>query len=277
MTTPLPHGDARNPESEATLRRLVEERLGNYQAERFRFLGEMASGLVHEFSQPVAGIRGFAEGMLLGKQRGWDVSEEEVCEGLGQIVSLCDRMAQLLDHVRDFAQEPGSPERMEVSLSDVIDSALLLVGARFRGHGVELSVEERDGPLAADANPFLLEEALLALLANALDGCDELAQDDPRERRVDVVTRREAAEGPPRVVLEVIDNGVGIPADRLDRVETPFFTTKGPDRGMGLGLLRARRAAELFGGDFALISEPAKGTTARMRLAAPPPAKEGAS
>ncbi|MFW5857006.1 MAG: sensor histidine kinase, partial [Planctomycetota bacterium] len=237
------------------------------RAARLRSLGELASGLVHEFSQPVSGIRGFAETLLLGKQRGWEMSDDELVQGLGRIVDLTGRLGELIEHVRGFATDRSGPERMAVRAGEVIDAALLMLAAQLRSHGIRVRVEQPDGELEVHTNPFLLEEAILALLGNARDALDDLDAGRPREIRVRLLrTPAPVAGSDAWALLEVEDTGPGIPAEHLDRVQEPFFTTKGPDQGMGLGLSRVRRTAELSGGVFALEPGPDGGVRARIVL-----------
>jgi two-component system C4-dicarboxylate transport sensor histidine kinase DctB len=239
------------------------------QTERLRSLGEMASSLVHEFSQPVAGIRGFAEGLLLARKRGWEVSEDELTEGLEEIARLTDRMAALIDHVRGFAREEGTPDVLPVDLADVVDAAIVMIGAQYRGHGIDLAVEDAGGErLVVRANAFLLEDALLALLHNAREALDTAPADGNSARRVTIrlsaVPPGDAAPGG-LAELAVIDTGPGIPEEILPRVAEPFFTTRSPE-GTGLGLVRVRRTAESLGGSFRIESAPGRGAAARIRL-----------
>jgi two-component system sensor histidine kinase RegB len=114
--------------------------------------------------------------------------------------------------------------------------------------------------------PKALARALRSLLKNAL-------QASPAGSRVDLRFQVAGAE----VRVEVADRGAGIPPDVLARVGEPFFTTKMPGEGMGLGLFLTRALAEQLGGALDLESQPGKGTTARLRLPAALAFKTGAA
>jgi two-component system sensor histidine kinase RegB len=105
--------------------------------------------------------------------------------------------------------------------------------------------------------PRGLERALRVLLQNALQASGE---DSPVELRA---TARGSS-----VVVEVVDRGSGMPPDVLARAGEPFFTTKEPGRGSGLGLFLARALLEQLGGELELESAPGRGTTARIVLPA---------
>ena len=101
-------------------------------------------------------------------------------------------------------------------------------------------------------------QVLANLVRNAFDAQAEAGNTEP----VRVVTRVEAE----RAAFEIFDAGPGIPADASSRVGEPFFTTKAPGRGLGLGVFLARAFAEKMGGELTLSARPSGGTVARLTV-----------
>lgn len=244
-----------------------ERRLLQLRSDRLRSLGEMAAGIAHELNQPLVGVRGIAEHLLIALERGWALPPEKLKEKLGLLVEQAERMSHIIDHVRRFSREADSAEVSPTSVNAVVEAALALIGQQLRARGIRVTARLHPelGPVLA--NPFSLEEVVLNLTINARDALEERAErepDAPLELSID--TQGVDGGGQRWVELRVADRGCGIPAAELDRVFEPFFTTKGPDRGTGLGLAISRSIVEQAGGTLALTSEPGQGTTALVRL-----------
>jgi signal transduction histidine kinase len=134
-------------------------------------------------------------------------------------------------------------------LLDLLDQHLR-EDEKSRLHHIGLS----DGVSIAVSCPAL-EQSLTVMIRNAMDA-------SPGGTPVKMHVHRDADQ----VVFDVIDQGHGMAPDVLKRAGDPFFTTKEPGRGMGLGLFLVRLVAENNGGSFTLASEPGKGTTSTLRL-----------
>ncbi len=251
---------------------LENQRMLSMRADRLRSLGEMAAGISHELNQPLVGVRGLAEHILIAMDKGWELTEEKIRDRVTRIVEQADRMVHIIQHVRMFAREAGKFDRVPVQVNDVVRSAMDMVGAQFRSHGLELSSELAEGLPLVSANPFSLEEVLLNLLNNSRDALEEKMKED-EAAPAGVLLRTEVNGGgpEPRVKVEVIDQGGGIPQEALDKVFDPFFTIKSPEKGTGLGLGIARSIVEAFDGTLQIRSTPGQGTTGIVSLPVGPP------
>jgi signal transduction histidine kinase len=230
---------------------------------RLKGLSEMAAGMAHEISQPLGGIRGFAEGILIGLEEGWDISKEEIITKMKRIIAEADRIDELIQSVRGFADDGGRLDLVAVDALTATQAAVRLMGTRLQAHGIELSVAARGLSARVRANPFGLQEVVQILLANAGDACTE--RSDAAARRIAILVDGGVAPTDP-VVIKVVDSGIGMDEATLAQAGEPFFTTKGPDRGVGLGLATARGILAQFGGQLALEGLPGAGTTATVRL-----------
>ncbi len=215
-------------------RELEAQRALSIRSDRLRSLGEMAAGIAHELNQPLVGVRGLAEHVLISLDRGWEVSEDKLRDRVRRIVEQADRMVHIIDHIRMFAREAGKPDLCPVSLNEVVSSGIDLLGAQLKSHGVALEANLAEELPNVLANPFSLEEVLINLMNNARDAVE--GSQNGSAPRISLRTYLEAEGAQPKVGIEVGDNGCGIPDDLLTRIWDPFFTTKAPDKGTGLGL-----------------------------------------
>jgi|GEM_PF-2042222 len=263
--------------AKAAEHRLEAQRLLSLRSDRLRALGEMAAGIAHELNQPLVGVRGMAEHLLLAMERGWNMLEEKVRVKLEMIIKQADRMAHIIEHVRLFSREAGRPEVRLVGVNDVVGSAVGLLGEQLRSRGIRLECRLGEELPFVLANPFSLEEVLLNLMINARDALEERREGSPGAD-CSLVTLRTFVEGEGarrRVTIEVSDEGIGIPEDVLPRAFDAFFTTKSPEKGTGLGLSISRSIIQQFGGEIHIETRhPVSGTAVGICLPAAEPEKE---
>ena len=252
----------------ATEQERERHRVLSMRSDRLRSLGEMAAGIAHELNQPLQGVRGMAERLLISLDRGWELTEETIRDRAGTIVEQADRMVNIIEHIRIFARESGKPELRPVKVNDVVRAGMDLLGTQLRSRGIQLDRELMESLPIISANPFSLEEVVINLLINARDAVEEQmkAGSVSTPPRILLRTLLDQTGESERVKIEVTDNGIGIPEDIAEYVFDPFFTTKGPDRGTGLGLSISRSIVEGFGGTIYINSTPGSGTTATISL-----------
>jgi signal transduction histidine kinase len=228
----------------------------------------MAAGIAHELNQPLTGVRGLAELTLIEQDQNWELSREELRERLGQIIEQADRMVHIIDRVRTFARGAGNPETSLVQVNDVVRSGIELLGVQFSTRKLELKMELAEDLPLVRANPYSLEEVVINLLSNARDATEAHRDEEGAARRPGVLIRTgsNGVDNDSRVQIQIIDSGVGIPADIVPKVFDPFFTTKGPKKGTGLGLAISLSIVEQFGGDLQVESMPGTGTTMTISL-----------
>lgn len=222
-------------------------------------LGTLSAELAHEVRNPLAAIRGEVQRLAA------DIPPDAP-EDLGAALQRIDREVDRLDQVvRDYgALARGRSVRNEKVDVSVELRELLALHRRAVPRNVELAEELAPGLPRLRADADRLRAVVLNLVRNAL-----LAM--PEGGVLTVRTRCEEAQGRRRIVIEVVDTGVGIAARDRRRIFEPLFTTR--ERGTGLGLTIARRIAEEHGGGIELDSTPGQGSTFRvvLPLDEPPP------
>lgn len=218
-------------------------------AARAQGLECVGSKVAHELKNPLSAIKGLAQ--LLSRS----AADERSRERLRVIESEVSRMEAILRDYLSFSRPLEDLRTRPVDLAVLVDDVLAVLEARAEVAGVTLA--RRGGPVVAVGDPRRLKEALLNLVANALEAT-------PRGGSVDVaLTRREA-----EACIAVRDTGKGMAPEDLARVGTPFFTRR--EGGTGLGVVLARAALRQHGGDLGFESELGRGTTVTLRLPAGP-------
>ncbi|MBA4223753.1 MAG: two-component sensor histidine kinase [Methylobacterium sp.] len=217
------------------------------QAAKLAALGQMAAGLSHELSQPLAAIRSHAHNGALLLERG---RPEEARQAMTRIQALTTRAAELIAHLRRFARKPGvvlSP----VEVGEIVDTALSLFAPRVDAERVTLRRDLPTGRLYVHAEEIRLEQVLVNLVANALDAVAGVAG-----ATLVVGARRRGRS----VEIWVEDSGPGIDRVHLERIFDPFFTTKPVGSGLGLGLSLSYNIIKDLGGTLAVAETGPDGT-----------------
>jgi len=220
------HGDPRRPEgvvlvlADVTERRRIQQQLA--QSEKMSSLGQMIAGVAHELNNPLASILGYAQLLRL---RGAGEAQEDKLETLAREAERCRKIVQ---NLLSFGRR-REPKREPLSLNQVVENVLALMRYQLRVDDVTLEHDlGRDLPVVrGDAHQ--LEQALVNLLTNArhaIGGTGAAGK---------VMVRTRVAAGG-EVILEVEDDGPGVPQAQRSKIFDPFFTTKQDGKGTGLGL-----------------------------------------
>jgi len=211
------------------------------RTERLAAMGTLAAGIAHEINQPLNALKVTADGLLYWKERNQTISEEEIFDGLRFISRQCNRIDDIIRHMRDLAQQNPVKELKPVDLRVPVRQAMALIGVQIRHHGIELVTEFQDNLPPALGSETPLEQILLNLVNNAVRALD--SSDQPT-KTIRIATFRDGD----RVALSICDNGPGIPSDALESIFDPFFSMDETGYGMGLGLsITQNLAASLRG------------------------------
>lgn len=220
-----------------------------HRVERLAAMGKLAAGAAHEIRNPLAAIRGFVQ--LLQLRQDPAAPEAEYAQ---IILAEIDRIEAI---VRDLLLlgRPAEPVRAPLDLAALLDDALLLMGDDLRRTAIDVvrAYMPDRSPALGDAR--LLKQVALNLLRNAAEAM-------AAGGRLTLA----AGGGPPAVWFQVRDTGVGIAPADLDRLFTPFFTTK--ESGTGLGLAICYALVSAHGGRIEVESEPGAGTAVTVWLPA---------
>jgi two-component system, sensor histidine kinase RegB len=227
---------------------LAEERSLSARKDKVASLATLAAGAAHELSTPLSTIAVVVKELQRLAER--NAAPEETQEDLRLIRVQVDRCRDILHHMSAQAGENAGEPFVTMTLATWVETALQFAPERGRvvlESAIDLSAYEVRGP------PRGLARALRGLVKNALQ-----ASTEPVRLRVTLDVRGAR--------VDVVDAGHGMPAEILSRAGEPFFTTKIPGEGMGLGLFLTYTLAEQLGGSLELSSMPGRGTAATLRL-----------
>jgi two-component system NtrC family sensor kinase len=237
------------------------------RAGRLAEIGEMAAGFAHEINNPLQIIKSeyaLVEMILADlKARGELRQSEDLTDledSIDQIKHQVNRCADITQAILQFGRK-GEPVSQDIDLRSFIPDVVGMVAKRASVHGVgiEQQIVAEIAPVHGD--PRHLQQVLVNLLNNAIDatiarhgvsGGAIKIESGPAENR--------------HVAIKVSDNGIGISAENLQKIFTPFFTTKPVGKGTGLGLSVCYGIIDKMGGNLSVASQENVGTTFTIRL-----------
>lgn len=241
------------------LSRLRELEEAVRRADRLSMLGTLAAGLAHEIKNPLGGIKGAAQ--LLALELG---KESPLQEYTGVMVKEVERVNGIIEELMDLAR-PRLPQLEEVNISKVLGDIVLFQKEAHRGKKLDfaLTLDPSIPPLLGDEN--LLTRLFLNLIKNAAEAIEKSGRVEVSTKVASDYHMQNPGRRPvPLIVVEVRDNGRGIPAEDLEKVFTPFYTTK--NRGSGLGLATCQKIVDSHHGFLRVDSRVGEGTTVSVSL-----------
>ncbi len=262
---------------DVTERKLLESQLR--QSQKMEAIGQLAGGVAHDFNNILAAIIMQAELSATNA----DVPAE-VQEGLQGIRAAAERAADLTRQLLLFGRRQVLQSR-DLDLNETV-TGLVRMLERLIGEDVSLQLRLHGQPLITHADPGMLDQVLLNLAVNARDAMPQGGDlnIDTSEQLVDDLSARRLGDIEPGryVCLTVTDNGNGIAPEVVSRIYEPFFTTKEPGKGTGLGLATVFGITKQHRGWIDVHSQVGQGTTFRVFLpaasaSAPQPAERPVS
>lgn len=254
-------------EKQASLMREAEDRVALerrlHEAEQFALVGRLSGGLAHEIGSPLSVIRLRAETVAVDPD-----TPPRARKAAEVIVGEVDRISDLVRSLLHVARSHGV-ERHPVDLVQVVRGVVEHVRHYADPAGVALNLELPEQPVVVRGEETLLRHALLNVVRNAVQALSA----HPGERLLSIRLRQ--TEKHVRIVVD--DTGPGIAAQHLDRAFEPFYTTKEPGEGTGLGLAVSRGIVEEHGGELDLEPREGGGVRAIFLLPAPDQQDGGAA
>lgn len=257
--------------NDVTDRRRVEAEL--QRAQKMEAVGRMAGGIAHEFNNMLTAIGGFAR--LVERNPG---DPARVLGCVAEIAKASDRAAALTAQLLDFSHRRVGEEKQLVPLAPLVRDLRVFLKPLVSA-GIDLTIDIRDEDAHAVVNPVTLNQAVLNLALNARDA---MPGGGRLNISLEVIVPDEAffarhsglADGR-YAVIRVTDEGCGVPDAIRDRIWEPFFTTKEPGKGTGLGLWMVYGTAGQAGGAVEMDSRPGEGSSFAILLPAVEPPAQG--
>lgn len=229
-----------------------------HQSEKLSALGELLAGVAHELNNPLSIIVGYAQ-MLEGR-----LEDPVLSKRVDRIAEAADRSARIVKTFLAMARQ--RPARLEpCSLNEIAGVALDVAGYGLRTNGTHVQTAFDDTLPAVSGDADQLIQVVSNLIVNAEHALAPLGETG----MLTLASRHDPDRG--HCILEVRDNGPGIPEEILARIFEPFFTTKDVGEGTGVGLAFSHRIIDTHGGLLDVTSVPGQGTSFFVRLRAAEP------
>src|SRR5437879_2744986 len=206
---------------EATVRERTEQLL---QSEKIATMGSLLAGVAHELNNPLAVVLGQSHLLRESAEDPRTVARAE------KILASADRCVRIVRNFLALARQQA-PERSHVGLNQLVHDSVELVAYELRSDNVDVVLDLAEDLPSLWADGHQLQQVLVNILTNAHHA---LRQSPVAERRISTTTRSDRPLQ--QVYLEVSDTGPGIPAEIHAKIFEPFYTTKPPGQGTGLGL-----------------------------------------
>jgi signal transduction histidine kinase len=222
------------------------------RADRLASLGTLAAGLAHEIRNPLVAIKTFTQ--LLPER----FEDEEFRTHFTNVASgEVDRISSLITELLDFAR-PSEPKLEYEDINGILEGMILLVSSETKKKQINITKNYTSDLPPIQIDREQIKQVFLNILLNSIEAT-------PEEGEIAIKTRSfTKPEGEPYIQIEFTDNGRGIPAEHLEDIFTPFFTTK--DKGSGLGLSTSHQIVQDHRGYINVESELNKGTSFFINL-----------
>ncbi len=232
-----------------TEKKELEEKL--ILAQKLEALGTLAGGIAHDFNNLLTPILGFAEIALL------KTKDSQIKGYLSNIISCAKRAKELIAQIKAFSHQ-GNLDRKPLLIETLVKEGSKLIEAVLPNN-IEIKTEIKPCGYIL-GNPTEIQQILLNLASNAFYAMKE------RGGVLTISLEPKEIEGQKFACLTVADTGIGIPPEIMPRIFDPYFTTKPPKVGTGLGLAVVQGIVKNSGGQIEVKSKPGQGTTFKIYL-----------
>lgn len=225
--------------------REAQERL--IRSERLVAMGEISTYIAHEIRNPLVTIGGFARSIAKANDK-----DEEVTTAAGIIAEEVDRLEKILGNIRDFSK-PQEPRKVSVLINTLLEDTCYLTEAYLKERGISLVKKFQPGLPPTFMDPSQIKQVFLNIIKNAVESME-------RGGTITIETFREDRY----IRTDISDTGQGMSREVMEKLCTPFFTTK--PYGTGVGLAISQKVVDDHDGKFLYCSTPGKGSTFSVLL-----------
>jgi len=243
---------------EVQQRKMAEQELKDTQEEliqagKLAVLGQLTTGIVHEFSQPLAAIR---SNTYLAEQYLQVGDSDKAKSKIDKINKVTDRATKLCQHLKSFARK-SDDVCQPISLKTTICNALELFTETLPADVVSVDVPSN---MFVMANEIRLEQVFVNLISNSIDAIERVEVTRPAV--IQIVAKKHAGQ----INIQLSDNGCGMSNSQRQRIFEPFYTTKEVGKGLGLGMSITHNIVHDFGGTIHIASQLDQGTEVTLCL-----------
>ncbi len=232
LNSKLNHKIARLRQSNDSSRKIILEKdIELSQMSRHASLAELTTGIAHELAQPLTGIKGIAQNMI----DDLNAEEFENLQGVSELLKICalvDKSSMIIDHIRNFSKK-SSLTIKPIDLNKVILEAIDLINIQLKKNNIDLIFVLDDTIPKILGDKISLEQLIVNMIMNSRDAILEKEIDSSEEQGKIRITTSSSVS---MVTMIIQDNGNGISDEIIQKIWSPFFTTKNRELGTGVGL-----------------------------------------
>jgi signal transduction histidine kinase len=228
---------------------------------RMASIGVMAAGVTHEINQPLNAIKVTADSIQYWHRRNPGVLPQDFVDQLGIITKSVKRIVEIIQHMRAFWVVPHARGVSGVNINRAVKNALSLTRQQILAHGINqrFQLDTASPAPVFKGNIIHIEQIIVNLLVNAIRALDEKDSDN---KEITVTTQQQDRW----VVLEIADNGPGLPEVDVNKLFDPFFSTNTGGEGMGLGLAIVKRYIDKYNGTIQVRNRPEGGAVFTVKF-----------
>ncbi len=230
----------------STFKEMEQQTQKVVEASNLQTLAELSGSIAHEINNPLAIIGGYCHQMskMLDNE---EVDIPKLKKMLSQVNNTVFRISKIIIGLRRISRKEDGDEIEQTSVGSIIEESVSLFRESCKVQGIELKIDIKNYDQKIECHTVQIVQVIINLLKNAIDAVETCDQK--------VITVSESAEKD-FVRIEIIDSGVGIAKDIMDKISSPFFSTKPLGKGTGLGLSLCRRIVSSHNGELEVSSEP---------------------
>jgi signal transduction histidine kinase len=223
---------------------LAEMQASLIQSSKLSAIGMLSTGIAHELNQPLMVINSYIDLLKDEFQNNLKISDD-----ITILKKQIEKMKSIILQLSDFSRTDS--KTAAVNINKIIDNVLVFTTTYFKKHSIEIIREYTEPLPAVTVYQSQIEQVFLNMLTNAVDGI--------RPKQQGIITIKTAAPGNREIIITITDNGMGIAQEALDKIFEPFYTTKEPGSGTGLGLYVSYKIIQAHHGSISVTSREGQG------------------
>ncbi len=224
------------------------------QLERVTSLSHLSSAITHEIKQPLQSIKVISDSILYLNNKGKKISYNEVLNDLRDISDRVDRINNIINSIRALIKAPNMLEIKEIEIIKQVKESVKFFKEKLKNHNIEFELNHSEKKLYAIASEIQLQQVIINLVDNAVFALDK---SNKKNKKITI----QVDENDDFIIIEVIDNGIGIKEENISKIFKAFHTFSERIDRIGMGLYIVNNIIKCFGGKIEVENNNQKGAS----------------
>jgi PAS domain S-box-containing protein len=204
-------------------------------------IGTLAAGIIHEINQPLTALKAELDGILLMEELGKSLSHSEIIQSITDSSKQINRISEIVKHIRSLVKKDSKEYTVKSHFNDAIKRAVTILNHQIKANGIDIIYELDESIDMQYFDPILFEQIMINLLSNSVKA---FRKSQSNNKHISIRTLRTGNH----IMLQIEDNGIGIPEDEIDQIFDPLYTKSSIDSNMGIGLPIVASFVKTLGG-----------------------------